>query len=117
MYLQHRDRINITIPQFSEKAEYLLNQAAADPERKVEYFDLDQGIIISTNGEDIIREYMHRRDIPQDRREVVEAEWGSALRELVPTGYLERSGGEEALTLFRVTEAGYQYASQSDSSN
>ena len=117
MYLQHRDRINITIPQLSEKAEYLLNQAAADPERKVEYFDLDQGIIISTNGEDIIREYMHRRDIPQDRREVVEAEWGSALRELVPAGYLERSGGEEALTLFRVTEAGYQYASQSDSSN
>ena len=114
-YLHQRDRIDITIPQLSEKAEYLLNQAAADSERKVEHFDLQQGIIISTNGEDIIKEYMHRRNMPQDQRETVEAEWESALRELVSAGYLEQSSGEESRTLFRVTEAGYQFTSQSNS--
>ena len=112
-YLQQRDTREITMPQLSEKADYLLNQAAADPERKVEHFDLEQGIIISTSGEDIIKEYMHH--MPQDRRETVEAEWESAVRELVSAGYLEQSGGEESLTLFRVTETGYQYVSQSDS--
>ena len=103
------------MPQLSEKADYLLNQAAADPERKIEHFDLEQGIIISTNDEDIIREYMHRRNMSQDRRETVEAEWISALRELVFAGYLEQSGGVEPLTLFGVTDAGYQHTSQSDS--
>ena len=115
-YLQQRERKDIPmLQQLSEKAGYLLNQAAADPERKVEHFDLEQGIIISTNGEDIIKEYMHRRNIPQDRRETVEAEWESALRELVSAGYLEQSDGVEPLTLFGVTDAGYQHASQSDS--
>ena len=56
------------LQQLSEKAHYLLNQAAADPEKKVERFDLEQGVIISTNGEDIIREYMHRRNIPKIER-------------------------------------------------
>ena len=120
-YLQQRERGGTTMrqlseqPQLSEKADYLLNQAAADPEGKVEHFDLEQGIIISTNGEDIIREYMHRRNMPQDRRETVEAEWVSALSELISAGYLEQSSGEESRTLFRVTEAGYQFTSQSNS--
>ena len=116
-YLQQRDRKDITMSQNSEKAEYLLNQAAADPERKVEYFDLEQGIIILTNGKDIIKEYMHRRNMPKDRRETVEAEWASAFRELVSAGYLEQSGQEEPLTLFRVTDAGYQFVSQSNSAS
>ena len=120
-YLQQRERGDPTMrqfseqPQLSEKADYLLNQAAADPERKVEHFDLEQGIIISTNGEDIIQEDLHRRNIPQDQRETVEAEWESARRELVSAGYLEQSNGEESRTLFRVTEAGYQFTSQSNS--
>jgi len=114
-YLEQRDRRDIPIlQQLSEKADYLLNQAAADPERKIEHFDLEQEIIISTNGEDIIKEYMHRRNMPQDRRETIEAEWESALRELVSAGYLEQCGGEEPLTLFRVTDDGCQHASQSD---
>ena len=122
-YLQQGERGGITMrqlseqPQLSEKADYLLNQAAADPERKVEHFDLEQGIIISTNGEDIIQEDLHRRNIPQDQRETVEAEWESARRELVSAGYLEQSSGEESRTLFRVTEAGYQFTSQSNSPN
>ena len=115
-YLEERERRDIPVlQQLSEKAHYLLNQAAADSEKKVERFDLAQGVIISTNGEDIIREYMHRSNIPHDRREIVEAEWESALRELVSAGYLEQSGGQQPLTLFRVTDAGGQLASQSDS--
>ena len=114
-YLQRRDRIDLPMPQLGEKANYLLNQAAADPERKVEHFDLQQGIIISTNGKDIIEEDLHCRNLPHDQREMVEAEWGSALRELLSAGYLEQSGGVEPLTLFRVTDAGYQHTSQSDS--
>ena len=115
-YLQEGERRDIPmLQQLSEKAHYLLNQAAADPEKKVERFDLAQGVIISTNGEDIIREYMHRSNIPQDRRETVEAEWESALRELVSARYLEPSGGVEPLTLFRVTDAGDQLATQSNS--
>ena len=115
-YLQQRERRDISmLQQLSKKVDYLINQAAADPERKVEHFDLEQGIIISTNGEDIIQEDLHRRNIPQDQRETVEAEWESARRELVSAGYLEQSGGQQPLTLFRVTEAGYQYASQSNS--
>ena len=114
-YLEQRDRRDITMPQLSEKADYLLNQAAADPERKIEHLDLEQGIIISTNGEDIIREYMHCRNMPQDRRETVEADWVSALSELISAGYLEQSGGQQPLTLFKVTEAGYQHVSQSNS--
>ena len=114
-YLHKSERRDITMPQISEKAYYLLNQAAADPQRKVEHFNLQQGIIISTNSEDIIKEDLHRRNIPQDRRETVEAEWESALRELVSAGYLEQGDGQQPLTLFRVTEAGYQLASQSNS--
>lgn len=113
--LSHSERKDITMPQLSENAYYLLNQAAADPERKVEHFDLEQGIIISTNDEDIIKEDMHRRNIPHDQRETVEAEWGSALRELLAAGYLEQSGGQQPLTLFGVTKTGYQHASQGDS--
>ncbi len=112
--LQKSESRDIPMPQLSEKAAYLLNQAA-DPERKVEHFNLEQEVIILTNGEDIIQEDLHRRNIPQDRRETVAAEWESALRELVSAGYLEKSGGEEPLTVFRVTDAGYQHTSQSDS--
>ena len=115
-YLQQREGIDISmLQQLSEKAHYLLNQAAADPKKKVERFDLEQGVIISTNGEDIIREYMHRKNIPQNRGEIVEAEWESALRELVSAGYLEQSGSQQPLTLFRVTDAGDQLVSQSNS--
>ncbi len=113
--LQGSESRDIPMPQLNEKAAYLLNQAAADRERKVEHFNLEQGIIISTNGEDIIKEDLHRRNVPQDRVETVEAEWESALRELVSTRYLEQTGGQQPLTLFRVTEAGYQYVSQSNS--
>ena len=113
--LQGSESRDIPMPQLNEKAAYLLNQAAADPERKVEHFNLEQGIIISINGEDIIKEDLHRRNVPQDRGETIEAEWESALRELVSTGYLEQTGGQQPLTLFRVTEAGYQLASQSNS--
>ena len=38
----------------------------------------------------LIQEDLRRRNIRQDRRETVEAEWGSALRELESVGYLER---------------------------
>ena len=106
---------DISRSRLSEKADYLLNQAAADPQRKVEHFDLEQGIIISTNGEDIIKEDMHRRNLPYGQRENVEAEWESVLRELLSAGYLEQSGGQQPLTLFRVTESGYQLASQRNS--
>ena len=113
--LNRPQQSDISRSRLSEKADYLLNQAAADSERKVERFDLAQGIIISINGEDIIQEDLHRRNNPQDQRATVEAEWESALRELVSAGYLEQSGGQQPLTLFRVTEAGYQLASQSNS--
>ena len=113
--LNRSQKSDISRSRLSEKANYLLDQAAADSERKVEHFNLQQGIIISTNGEDIIKEDSDRRNIPQDRRETVEAEWESALRELEFAGYLERIDGQQPLTLFRVTEAGYQHASQSDS--
>ena len=113
--LNRPQKSDISRLRLSEKANYLLDQAAADSERKVEHFNLQQGIIISTNGEDIIKEDSDRRNIPQDRRETVEAEWESALRELEFAGYLERIDGQQPLTLFRVTEAGYQHASQSDS--
>ena len=114
-YLSASERGDITIPQLSENAYYLLNEAAADSERKIEHFNLEQGIIILINGEDITQEHMHRSNMPQDRRETVEAEWESALRELVSAGYLEGGGGPQPLTLFRVTDAGYQHASQSNS--
>ena len=114
-YLSQSERRDITIPQLSEKADYLLNKAAADPQRKIEHFNLERGIIILTNGEDIIQENLHRRNIPHDQRETVEAEWESALRELVSAGYLEQSDGPQPLTPYRVTEAGYQLASQSNS--
>ena len=114
-YLSQSGRRDITIPQLSEKAHYLLNQAAADPQRTIEHFNLEQGIIILTNGENAIKEDLHRRNIAQDQRGMVEAEWGSALRELVSVGYLEQGDGQQPLTLFRVTEAGYQLASQSNS--
>ena len=114
-FLRGSESRDIPMPQLSEKAAYLLNQAAADYERKVEHFNLEQGIIILINGEDIIQEHMHRSNMPQDRRETVEAEWESALRELVSAGYLEGGGGPQPLTLFRVTDAGYQHASQSNS--
>ena len=113
--LQGSENRDIPMPQLSEKAADLLNQAAADPERKVEHFNLEREVIIFINGKDIIKDHMHRRNIPQDRRETVEAEWDSALRELVSAGYLERGDGQQPLTLFRVTEAGYQYAFQSNS--
>ena len=113
--LNRPQKSDISRLRLSEKANYLLDQAAADSERKVEHFNLQQGIIISTNSEDIIKEDLHRRNIPQDRRETVEAEWESALRELVSAGYLEQGDGQQPLTLFRVTETGYQYISQSDS--
>ena len=115
--LNRPQKSDISRSRLSEKANYLLDQAAADSERKVEHFNLQQGIIISTNGEDIIKEDSNRRNIPQDRRETVEAEWESALRELEFAGYLERIDGQQPLTLFRVTEAGYQHASQSGSSS
>ena len=113
--LSRPQRSDISRPRLSEDANYLLNQAAADSERKVEHFNLQQGIIIFTNGKDIIQEDSDRRNIPQDRRETVEAEWESALRKLQDAGYLERIDGHQSLTLFRVTEAGYQHVSQSDS--
>ena len=113
--LQRSESRDILMPQLNEKAAYLLNQAAADPERKVEYFNLEREVIILINGKDIIKEHMHHRNIPQDRRETVEAEWESALRELVTAGYLEQGGGVEPLTLFGVTDAGYEHAFQSNS--
>lgn len=114
-YMQQREGIDISMPQLSEKADYLLNQAAADPERKIERFNLEQGVIVLVNGKDIIQEDLRRRSIRQDRRETVEAEWESALRELESVGYLERVDAPRPLTLFRVTDTGYQGASQSNS--
>ena len=98
----------VTIPQLSEKADYLLKRAAVDPQRQVEYFDLQQGIIISTNGEDIIKEDMIRNDIYLNHKETVSAEWELALQELVSAGLLEEKGGEYPLTLFQITDAGYR---------
>ena len=114
-YLQQREGIDISMPQLSEKADYLLNQAAADPERKIEHFNLEQGVIVLVNGRDIIQEDLRRRSIRQDRRETVEAKWESALRELESIGYLERVDAPRPLTLFKVTDTGYQVASQSNS--
>ena len=115
--LQGSGRRDIAMPQLSEKAVYLLDQAAADPERQVEHFNLEQGVIVLINGKDIIQEDLRRRSIRQDRRETVEAEWESALRELESVGYLERVDAPRPLTLFRVTDTGYQHAFQSDSSS
>lgn len=114
-YMQQRGGIDIPMPQFSEKADYLLTQAAADPERKIEQFNLEQGVIVLVNDKDIIQEDLRRRSIRQEGRETVEDEWESALRELESVGYLERVDAPQPLTLFRVTDDGYQHASQSDS--
>ena len=116
-YLSSSERGDITIPQLSENAYYLLNEAAADPQRKIEHFNLEQGIIVLINEKDIIQEDLRRRNIRQDRRETVEAEWGSALRELESVGYLERVDAPQPLTLFRVTEDGYKHSSHVNSSS
>ncbi len=102
--------IVVTMPQLSEKAEYLLKQAAVDPQRQVEYFDLQQGVIISTNSEDIVKDDMARNNMSPNQRETVAAEWELALEELVSADLLEEKGGEYPLTLFRVTDAGYRIA-------
>ena len=104
------ERMVVTMPQLSEKADYLLKQAAVDPQRQVESFDLQQGIIISINGEDIIKEDMTRNGISSNNRETVSAEWELALQELVSTGFLEEKGGDYPLTLFQLTDAGYRIA-------
>ena len=107
--LSHSKGEDITIPQLSEKANYLLNQAAADLQRRVESIKLQHdGIIILTNGKDLIKEDWDRRNIPHNQRETVEAEWKSALRELVSAGYLEEIEEQPALTRFTVTKAGYE---------
>ena len=114
-YLQQRAPIDLPMSQLGEKANFLLNQAAADPKRTVNYFDLQQGIIILIDGQDIIGEDLRCRNIPNDQRGTVEPEWKSALRELLSAGYLENNGGPSPLTQFGVTESGYQFASQRNS--
>ena len=92
------------MPQLSEKAAYLLNQAAADSKRQVEHYEVQQRNIIWTNDKDVIQEDMVRRNISHTDQAMVrkvEAEWESALRKLQDAGYLERIDGHQSLTLFR----------------
>ena len=110
--LNHPLNSEIRMSQLSAKATYLLDLAVADPERQIECFNLEQGVIILTDGRDIIQEDLRRRGIRQDRRGTVEAEWESALRELESLGYLERVDVPRPLTLFRVTEALEQHTTQ-----
>ena len=97
--------------ELSCKARYLLRQAAADPERQIEYFDLAQGIIISANGEDIINEHMSRGGIPNNQRNTVEAGWCSALDTLERKGLVVRTDNIH----FRITEDGYEYSRRTSS--
>ena len=90
----------------NEKAECLLRQASADPEKQVEYIDLEQGIMISINNEDIIKRDMATNNIPYDQRAKVEVEWEIALESLVVAGRLRQVSRVGNLTLFRVMEGG-----------
>lgn len=98
--------------ELSCKAIYLLRQAAADPQGKIEYHRVGALIFITANGEDIIEEYMLRENIPHSRRSAVETEWHSALRTLAHAGLLERISNIH----FRITENGYEYTRQTSSS-
>ena len=107
-----REKMDFDMSHLSEKAEYLLRQAVADLGKRIEHSDLAQGIIISTNGKDIIQEHMTRNNISRDQRETVEAEWELALRTLVYEGFLEQSGGVYPLIVYKVTEQGIRFSRQ-----
>ena len=110
--MRHAARSRRILTDLSDKAKYLLGQVSADPQKQVEFIDLQQGCLISVGGKDVISEDMARHNMPHNCREKIAAEWESALKSLEYKYLFERIGGAYPLTKFRITDAGDDIANQ-----
>ena len=110
--IRHAARSRRILTELSDKAKYLLGQASVDPQKQVEFIDMQQGCLISVGGRDVISEDMARHNISHNCRGKIAAKWESALRSLESKYLLERIGGAYPLKKIRITDAGDEIANQ-----